>query len=143
VKVSIITVVYNNKFTISDAIESVISQDYAEIEYIVIDGLSTDGTQEIIRSYCDRITHFVSEKDHGIYDAMNKGIKLASGDIVGILNSDDIYLDKAVISAVVSQFNEKNVDSVFADRNLSMTLRHPSSAFSVLFPHSLVPVLAY
>ena len=106
-KVSIITVVYNNRFTISDAIESVISQDYPEIEYIVIDGLSTDGTQEIIRSYCDRITHFVSEKDHGLYDAMNKGIRLATGDVVGMLNSDDIYFDNSVISTVVNQFKTK------------------------------------
>lgn len=114
-KVSIITVVYNNRFTISDAIESVLSQDYAETEYIIIDGLSTDGTQEIIQSYGDRITHFVSEKDNGIYDAMNKGIKLASGDVVGILNSDDFYINNDVISTVVKEFETKNVDSVFAD----------------------------
>jgi glycosyltransferase involved in cell wall biosynthesis len=114
-KVSIITVVYNNKVTIADAIESVLSQDYPEIEHIIIDGLSTDGTQEIIRSYGDRITRFVSEKDKGIYDAMNKGIKLASGNIIGILNSDDFYENNDVISTVVKEFEAKNVDSVFAD----------------------------
>lgn len=114
-KVSIITVVYNNKVTITDAIESVLSQDYLDIEHIIIDGLSTDGTQEIIRSYGDKITHFVSEKDNGIYDAMNKGITLASGDIVGILNSDDFYVNHGVISTIVKEFEAKNVDSVFAD----------------------------
>ena len=114
-KVSIITVVYNSRFTISDTIESVLSQDYSEIEYIIVDGLSSDGTQEIIRSYGDRITHFVSEKDKGIYDAMNKGIKIASGDIIGILNSDDFYVNNDVISTVVKEFEANNFDSVFAD----------------------------
>lgn len=114
-KVSIITVVYNNRFTIADAIESVLSQNHFEIEYIIIDGLSTDGTKEIIQSYGNRITRFVSEKDKGIFDAMNKGVSLATGDVVGILNSDDFYLNNDVISTVVREFEAKNVDSVFAD----------------------------
>jgi len=80
-KVSIITVVYNNAITIKDAIESVLSQTYNNIEYIVVDGASTDGTIEIVKSYGDKITKFISEKDQGIYDAMNKGLRLATGDV--------------------------------------------------------------
>lgn len=114
-KVSIITVVYNNKETIRDAIDSVLNQTYKDIEYIVIDGNSTDGTVDIIDSYGDKITAFVSEPDKGIYDAMNKGIRLATGDVVGILNSDDYYIDENVIEKVVKVFEEKEVDSVFAD----------------------------
>ena len=92
-KISIITVVRNNSSTIKDAIESVLSQTYHDIEYIIIDGSSTDGTLGIIQSYAEHITKIVSERDEGIYDAMNKGISLASGDIIGILNSDDVYFD--------------------------------------------------
>ncbi|GAB6045598.1 glycosyltransferase family 2 protein [Caminibacter profundus] len=114
-KVSIITVVYNNKDTIKDAIESVLNQTYQNIEYIIIDGNSNDGTIDIIKSYGNKIDKFISEKDNGIYDAMNKGIKLASGDIVGILNSDDFYVDNRVIEKVVEVFKNKNVDSVYGD----------------------------
>ncbi|MGA1846340.1 glycosyltransferase family 2 protein [Deferribacter abyssi] len=114
-KVSIITVVYNNKDTIKDAIESVLSQTYKNIEYIIIDGASTDGTVDIIRNYGDKIDKFISEKDNGIYDAMNKGIKLASGDIVGILNSDDFYVDNRVIEKVVDVFENNNCDSLYGD----------------------------
>lgn len=114
-KVSIITVVYNNVSTIKDAIESVLSQSYHNIEYIVIDGASNDGTVEIIQSYQNKIAHFISEKDNGIYDAMNKGLKLASGEIIGILNSDDFYLSTNVIEKVVENFYTHKVDSVFAD----------------------------
>ena len=87
-KISIITVVWNNAKTIKDAINSVLNQSYKDVEYIVIDGASTDGTIEILQSYGDKIK-FISEKDNGLYDAMNKGIRMATGDIVGILNSDD------------------------------------------------------
>ncbi|WP_198018167.1 glycosyltransferase family 2 protein [Hippea jasoniae] len=113
--VSIITVVYNNKDTIKDAIESVLNQTYENIEYIVIDGASTDGTVDIVKSYGNRIDKFISKKDNGIYDAMNKGINLASGDIIGILNSDDFYVDSKVIEKVVEVFKDKNVDSVYGD----------------------------
>ena len=98
VKVSIITVVYNNDKTISDAIESVINQSYQNIEYIVIDGASTDGTFEIIKNYSDKVTKIVSEPDKGIYDGLNKGILLATGDVLALLHSDDIYENKHVIS---------------------------------------------
>jgi glycosyltransferase len=114
-KVSIITVVYNNKDTIKDAIESVLNQTYKNIEYIIIDGGSIDGTVEIIKSYGNKIDKFISEKDNGIYDAMNKGIKLATGDIVGILNSDDFYASNDIIEKVVNEFKEKKVDSVYGD----------------------------
>jgi glycosyltransferase involved in cell wall biosynthesis len=114
-KISIITVVWNNAKTIKDAINSVLSQTYKNIEYIIIDDASTDGTVEIIQSYGSKITKFVSEKDDGLYDAMNKGISLATGDVIGILNSDDFYADKFVLEKVVKEFKEKNVDSVYAD----------------------------
>jgi glycosyltransferase involved in cell wall biosynthesis len=88
-KVSIITICYNSAATIEDTIRSVISQDYPDIEYIIVDGVSTDGTLGIVERYRDRIHRVISEKDRGIYDAMNKGVSAATGDIVGILNSDD------------------------------------------------------
>ena len=114
-KISIITVVWNNATTIKDAIDSVISQTYENIEYIIIDGASTDGTVKIVKSYGDKISKFISEKDKGLYDAMNKGIAQATGDIVGILNSDDFYIDEFVIEKVVKEFEEKKCDSVYAD----------------------------
>jgi glycosyltransferase involved in cell wall biosynthesis len=114
-KVSIITVVWNNKETIKDAIDSVLKQTYKNIEYIIIDGASTDGTVEVVQSYGEKISKFVSEPDRGLYDAMNKGIALATGDVVGILNSDDFYIDEYVIEKVVREFEEKQVDSVYAD----------------------------
>ena len=113
-KVSIITVAYNSEKTIEDTIKSVVSQSYLNIEYILVDGASTDGTMRIVNKYSDDITKVISEKDGGIYDAMNKGISLATGDIVGILNSDDFYIDNQVIEKVVKKFNE-NTDAVYAD----------------------------
>ncbi len=114
-KVSIITVVRNNVATINDAINSVIGQTYKNIEYIVVDGASTDGTVSVVQSYTNKIDKFITEKDHGLYDAMNKGITLATGDIIGILNSDDMYFDKNVIESIVNTFREKKTDSVFGD----------------------------
>jgi glycosyltransferase involved in cell wall biosynthesis len=114
-KISIITVVWNNALTIRDAIDSVLSQTYKDREYIIVDGASTDGTVDIVKSYGDKITKFISEPDKGLYDAMNKGIGLATGDIVGILNSDDFYINEFVIEKVMKEFEEKQVDSVYAD----------------------------
>jgi glycosyltransferase involved in cell wall biosynthesis len=114
-KVSIITVALNNVEYIEGCVKSVVSQVYKNLEYIVIDGGSTDGTTEIIKKYDGNITKWISEPDKGLYDAMNKGISLATGDIIGILNSDDFYADEDIISTVVKEFNEKRVDSVFAD----------------------------
>ena len=114
-KISIITVVLNNEDIIKDVINSVLNQTYRNIEYIIVDGSSADGTIEIIKSYEDKITKFISEPDSGLYDAMNKGIKLATGDIIGILNSDDFYMDEFVIEKIARIFKEQKVDSLFAD----------------------------
>ena len=113
-KVSIITVVYNASNTIEQTIKSVLNQTYPNIEYIIIDGGSTDGTVEIIRRYLDKIDIFISEKDDGLYDAMNKGIKLASGEIIGILNSDDTYTENAV-SRVVDSFKNQPKDVLYGN----------------------------
>jgi glycosyltransferase involved in cell wall biosynthesis len=114
-KVSIITIVYNNSETITDAIESVLEQTYPDIEYIVVDGQSTDGTVEIVKSYGNRVSKFVSEPDGGLYDAINKGISLATGDVIGFLHSDDIFYASDVIDKVVKAFKEYNTDSIYAD----------------------------
>ena len=97
-KISIVTISYNSSKTIRDTIDSVLIQDYENIEYIIIDGKSTDDTIEIIKSYGDRISYFITEEDDGLYDAMNKGVRAATGDVVGILNSDDFYYNNHVIS---------------------------------------------
>ena len=133
-KISIITVVWNNKKTIKDAIDSVLSQTYKDIEYIVVDGASSDGTVEVVQSYGDKISKFISEPDKGLYDAMNKGIAQATGDVVGILNSDDFYIDEFVIEKVVKEFKDKKVDSVYADlvfvkpENLDKVVRYYDSS---------------
>ncbi len=114
-KLSIITVVLNNKDTIEDFMLSVFNQSYPDIEYIVIDGGSFDGTLDAIKKHESMIAKWISDHDRGIYDAMNKGISVASGDIVSILNSDDFYIDDNVISLIIKEFIEKNADSVFAD----------------------------
>lgn len=111
-RVSIITVVYNGVKTLEQAIQSVLGQTYINIEYIIIDGQSTDGTAAIIEKYKDRISYYVSEPDQGIYDAMNKGISVASGDIIGILNADDWY-DVNAVKSVVDCFAEYNADIVY------------------------------
>ncbi|MES2732314.1 MAG: glycosyltransferase family 2 protein [Bacteroidota bacterium] len=115
IKISIITAVYNNCSTVSHAIESVLSQDYPNIEYIIIDGKSTDGTVDIIRKFEGKISKWVSEPDKGIYDAMNKGLELATGDVIGLLNSDDFYENTSVISDVASIFHAKNTDALYGD----------------------------
>ncbi len=114
-KVSIITVVKNNVCTVKHAIESVLSQTYNNIEYIVIDGASTDGTYEIVKNYNNKIKKLISEEDNGLYHAMNKGLQHATGDIVGILNSDDVYFNTHVIEDVVKTFKDKELDSLFGD----------------------------
>lgn len=114
-KVSIITVSFNSAKTITDTIKSVLSQDFPQIEYIVVDGGSSDGTVEIIKQYEDQIAHWVSEKDRGMYDAMNKGIALATGDVIGILNSDDVYMNTHVVSELMELMQTKRAQVVFAD----------------------------
>ncbi len=133
-RVSIITVCYNSSQYIRSAIESILIQDYSDIEYIVIDGGSTDNTVSIVQEYADLIAHIVSESDKGIYDAMNKGIALASGDVIGILNSDDFYPNNHILSDVAQRFilNSEmdmllgNVDFVSA-KDLSKPVRFYSS----------------
>lgn len=115
-RVSIITVCYNSAATIADTIKSVQSQNYADIEHIIIDGFSQDNTLEIIKA-CGHIGPLISERDRGLYDAMNKGITVATGDIIGILNSDDFYTDQKVIDDVVAQFKRPSCDAVYADLN--------------------------
>lgn len=114
-KISIITTVLNGRDTVAHTIESVLSQTHQDIEYIVIDASSIDGTIEVIRQFEDRLSVFVSEPDKGIYDGLNKGIKLATGDVIGILNADDFYIDNKVIAKISKVFEDKKVDSVFAD----------------------------
>lgn len=114
-KVSIITVCYNSAQTIRDTIESVLSQNYPRIEYIIIDGASTDGTIDIVRDYGSDIDLFTSERDRGIYDAMNKGILAATGDIIGILNSDDVYFDSRVVTDLVNAMTGASADAAFGD----------------------------
>lgn len=110
-----ITVVRNRKDTIREAIESVLSQTYNNTEYIVVDGSSNDGTTEIIQEYQERISKFISEPDEGIYDAMNKGIKLATGDIIGILNGDDLYAGSDILETVAREFMTKDIDCLYGD----------------------------
>ena len=114
-KISIITVCYNSESTIRDTIESVLAQDYQNIEYIIVDGESSDKTLDIIREYKDRIDTVISEPDRGIYDAMNKGVKASSGEYVGVLNSDDIFSHSHVISDLVRLLSDKKVDAVYGD----------------------------
>ncbi len=110
--ISIITVVYNGEKYLEETIQSIISQTYDNVEYIIIDGGSTDGTVDIIKKYEDAIDYWVSEKDKGIYDAMNKGIILAQGDIIGLLNADDIYHPFA-LSAILNTYLYQKIDAVF------------------------------
>lgn len=115
-RVSIITVCFNSASTIIDTIKSVKAQLYPNIEHIIIDGCSQDNTLEIITTQ-GHTGPLISEKDDGLYDAMNKGISLATGDVIGILNSDDFYCDAKVIEDVVNLFEKNNCDAVYADLN--------------------------
>lgn len=114
-KVSIITVSYNSGNTIDETIQSVTSQSYKNIEYIIVDGCSTDNTFQIINDNKKYIDKYISEPDEGIYDAMNKGIKLATGDVISILNSDDIFFDNYVIENVINCFIEKNCQLIYGN----------------------------
>jgi len=117
-KVSIITVCYNSASTIHNTFESVLNQSYQDIDYIVVDGHSTDGTLTIIKNYEKKFTgrmRWISEVDNGLYDAMNKGIQMASGDIIGILNSDDYYASNAVLESVCNIINDKKIDSCYGN----------------------------
>jgi len=115
-RVSIITVCFNSAGTIADTIKSIQSQNYSDIEHIIIDGVSQDSTLDVIKS-CGHTGPLISERDNGLYDAMNKGIRVATGEIIGILNSDDFYTDHKVIDDVVAQFQRPGCDAVYADLN--------------------------
>jgi len=116
-KVSIITVTYNSADTIEDTILSVINQDYKNIEYILVDGKSTDSTFDVVNKYKSAFAKIISEKDNGIYDALNKGIAMATGDIVGLIHADDLYASNTVISEIVNLFMREEADAVYADLN--------------------------
>lgn len=142
-KISVITVTYNSDKTLRDTINSVLAQTYEDIEYIVVDGLSKDKTVDIIRGHEPQFAgrmKWISEKDSGLYDAMNKGIRMATGDVVGILNSDDFFTSNDVIEKVVAGFT-KDTDAVYGDihfvnpDNLQRCVRYYSSK---IFKRSLM-----
>lgn len=138
-KITIITVCYNSEKTIEETFRSVKSQSYNNIEYIVVDGKSKDGTLNIIRRYEDIISKWVSEPDKGLYDAMNKGIQMATGDVVGILNSDDVFFDKKVLERVASFHNKNDIDAsigniVQVNNNHKIIRKYSSKYWS---PHKL------
>jgi glycosyltransferase involved in cell wall biosynthesis len=114
-KISVITVVYNAQDTIKRCIESVIGQNYNNIEYIIIDGGSTDNSLQIINQYKSHIKVLISEPDQGIYDAINKGIRLATGEIIGILNADDFFADLEVLSAVAQAFSNSDTEIIYGN----------------------------
>lgn len=147
IKVSIVTVVYNGDKFLEQTILSVLNQTYKNIEYIIIDGGSTDKTVEIIKKYEDRLAYWISEKDRGIYDAMNKGVLKATGELVGIINSDDFYSETTSIENVVDTYQNNNTPDILYGNikffnpetnqtkviypsvltlNKDMTLNHPS-----------------
>lgn len=131
-KISVITVAYNAEKTISNTIKSVVNQSHDNIEYIIVDGGSSDGTVEIIKQYAEHIQAWVSEPDQGIYDAMNKGITMATGDVIGILNADDVYAHQDVLDRVEAILEKDSVDVCFADlqfiNDSKKVVRHYSSA---------------
>ncbi|MDE3183752.1 MAG: glycosyltransferase [Bacteroidota bacterium] len=114
-KVSIITVTFNSEKYLADCINSVARQNYKNIEHIIIDGKSTDGTLKIIRQHSKHISYWISETDRGMYDAINKGLKMATGDIVGILNSDDMFASADTVRSIVDCFENTDTDSVYGD----------------------------
>ncbi len=115
IKVSIITPVFNGASTIRDCLESINYQTYKHVEHIIIDAASTDSTLAIIQEYPGENRRLISEKDEGLYDGMNKGLRMATGDIIGILNSDDMYHDNQVLSDVVENFEDKAIDTCYGD----------------------------
>ena len=132
-KVSIITCTYNSAKTVADTIRSVNAQTYPNIEHIIVDGLSKDNTLEIVKQYAEERQIIKCEKDNGIYDAFNKGIRMATGDIIGVLNSDDFFTSDNIIEQVVNAFNKENIDAVYGDihfvnqDNLNRCVRYYSS----------------
>ncbi len=114
-KFTIITVTYNSEASIEDCVLSVINQDYSDVEYIVVDGASKDNTLAILENYKSKITEIISEKDEGLYHALNKGIAKATGDVIGILHSDDFYTNNSVLSQYANEFEKSKSDAVYSD----------------------------
>jgi len=114
-KISLITVTFNSARYLEACIQSVLAQKYPHIEYILVDGASTDGTMTIVNRYRDRISKIISEPDRGIYDAMNKGILAATGDVIGILNSDDLLENENILSQVAETFLKNSIDALYGD----------------------------
>lgn len=131
-KISVITATYNSEKTLRDTLNSILAQTYPDIESIIVDGASKDGTMDIVREYEPRFQgrmRWISEPDKGIYDAMNKGIQMATGDVIGVLNSDDFYHDERVVEDIANAFEQKNVDCIYGNlvfidvKNKNNTLR--------------------
>jgi glycosyltransferase involved in cell wall biosynthesis len=114
-KISIITVTLNCEKYLEQCINSVLAQDYRDVEYLIIDGGSTDGTVDIIKKYSDRISFWISEPDRGMFDALNKGMRHATGDVIGMLHSDDLFGSSSVLSEIARAFKERGVESVYGD----------------------------
>jgi glycosyltransferase len=114
-KISVITAVFNRHSTIADALQSVAGQSYGNVEHIVVDGGSRDGTLEVLNAARDQIDVLISEPDHGIYDALNKGIARATGDVVGFMHADDVFADSDVLARIAGAFSDQAVDAVYGD----------------------------
>ncbi|WP_419535981.1 glycosyltransferase family 2 protein [Endozoicomonas sp.] len=114
-KISIITAVYNNQHTLRSTLESIISQAYKNIEIIIIDGASTDNTINILQEFSEHISVLISEPDNGIYDALNKGIALATGDVIGFMHSDDLFFDHSSLLRIKDSFDDSSIDAVYGD----------------------------
>ncbi len=133
-KISIITATYNSEATIRDTLESVNAQTYPHIEHIIVDGNSKDNTLDLVKKYGKRVSLIISEPDKGIYDAMNKGIRAATGDVIGILNSDDFYATNSIIEKIVDTIKRTECDSLFgnldfvAAKNPTKIIRHWKSS---------------
>ncbi len=145
-KISIITACFNCEKTIEQTIQSVLSQIGCSVEYIIIDGGSTDGTKNIIEKYRDFIAHYVSENDDGLYSAINKGIELASGEILGLLHGDDVYRDHLVLAQVRTVFLENSCDAtysdvIYKDKHLERVVRRYNSKIfkPSMFAYGLMP----
>jgi glycosyltransferase len=115
IKISVVTAVYNNIQTVGETINSILSQSYAEVELIVIDGASTDGTLAVLETYRSHFDVLLSEKDQGIYDALNKGIQHATGDVVGFLHADDVFENCEVLTKIAAAFQDTSIDAVYGD----------------------------
>ena len=127
-KFSVITATYNSAHHLEEAISSLNSQDYPDIEHIIIDGASTDATLEVVERCGSRVTAVISEKDNGIYHALNKGIAIATGDVIGFLHSDDMFADDGVISLIASELSKNSTDVVYGDLNMFPNITQKSDS---------------